>query len=355
MTGKCMNIGTMIVSKAARIADRRCVFSIIVRRLRGTCSWRALLALALLTGPVPALAQSQDRPLRVIVSTPPGAAMDSLARLLADKMRASLAQTVLVENRTGAGGRIAAEYVKAAVPDGNTIMFVPFAVMVAIPLTHRKLSYDVFNDFAPVSQAARFELALSAGPAAPARTLAEFFALAKASPKQGSFGTPGAGSLPHFFGIMAGRASGVELLHVPYKGSAPAVAELLGGQIAAVVTPIADVYELHRGGKARALATSGARRSPTLTDVPTFRELGYNAEATPWYAFFAPAKTPRSASERVSRAVVDALKSPEVRDRLVKSGLEPTGTTPEELAAILRDDHERWAPVIKASGFVADD
>lgn len=316
---------------------------------------RGLPVLVVLAAWPAALAHAQDKPLRIIVSSPAGAAMDSLARALADKMRASLGQTVLVENRTGAGGRIAAEYVKAAAPDASTVMFVPFAVMVPIPLTHTKISYDPFNDFTPVAQAARFDLALAVGPAAPAKTLDEYLALAKSDPKMASFGTPGAGSLPHFFGIMIGRAVGVEMLHIPYAGSAPALANLLGGQIAAVVTTIADLSELHRSGKVRVLASSGAQRSRPLPDVPTFRELGYPIEATPWYAFFAPKNTPRAGVERLSRAVAEALMAPDVRERLTRSGLDPTGSTPEELAAILKADHERWGPVIKASGFRADD
>jgi tripartite-type tricarboxylate transporter receptor subunit TctC len=314
---------------------------------------RLMLALALLGASIPA--QAQDKALRIIVSTPAGAAMDSLGRLLADRMRVSLAQTVIVENRTGAGGRIAAEYVKAAAPDGNTIMLVPFAVMVPIPLTHRNLSYDVFNDFAPVAHVASFDLGLAVGPAAAAKTLGEYLAMAKTNPRLVSFGTPGAGSLPHFFGIMVGRGVGVEMLHIPYKGSAPAVTDLLGGQIAAIVVTVADVSELHRTGKARVLASSGARRSQALPDVPTFRELGYDIEATPWYALFAPKNAPRGSLERISAAAVGVLKTPEVRERLLKSGLLPTGSTPDELAAILKADYEKWGPVIKASGFVADD
>lgn len=355
MAGNYTKISIKSGRNAAWIVNILRAFSRIGRASGEPRAWRVLLAAALLAGTAQAPAQAPEKPLRIIVSTPAGAAMDSLARVLAEKMRVSLAQTVLVENRTGAGGRIAAEYVKAAPPDGGTIMLVPFAVMVPIPLTHRKISYDVFNDFAPVAHVASFELGLAAGPAAPAKTLAEYFALAKANPKLASFGTPGAGSLPHFFGIMVGRAAGVDMLHIPYKGSAPAITDLLGGQIAAIVTTIADLSELHRSGKARVLATSGARRSQALPDVPTFKELGHDAEATPWYALFAPKNTPRASLERLSRAAADALKSPDVRERLVKSGLQPTGSTPDELAAILRSDHQRWAPVIRASGFIAED
>jgi len=200
-----------------------------------------------------------------------------------------------------------------------------------------------------------FRYALAVGPDHPARTAAEFVAWAKARGKQSTFGTAGAGSVPHFFGVMIDQATGTQLVHVPYKGAAPMLADLMGGQIAAGVDSLTNLIELHRAGRIRIIATSGADRSPLSPAVPTFKEQGLaTVDAVGWAAVYARAGTPKPLIDRMSAEIVEALHKPQVRERFFSLGVEPTGTTPEELAAIMAADTARWAPIVKASGFTAD-
>lgn len=318
---------------------------------------RGFRTLAVVLGvAVAAAAHAQtDKPVRIIVGFPAGATLDSLARQVGEKLRVSLNQPVIVENRTGAGGRIAAEYVKGQPGDGMTVLMTPLANMVTMPHSHKGLRYDPFRDFVPVSHVANFQLAFAVGPAVPAQSLREYAALVKKDPKAGNYASASAGSIPHFLGVMFARTAGIELTHVPYKGTAPALTDLVGGQIAAAVMTVPDIAQLQRAGKVRALAVAGAKRSDALPDVPTFREQGFDLEGTGWYAVFAPAATPKETVDRLSRQIAQATQAPDVRAWIEKGGMEPTGTTPAELAAILKADYDRWGPVIKASGFTSED
>ena len=317
--------------------------------------WLAALGVALgLALATPAAGQS-DKPIRIVVGFPAGATLDTLTRMIAEKMRGSLSQPVIVENKTGAVGRLATEFVKTQAPDGTTLLMSPLAPMVTFPHSHKRLRYDVFRDFVPVSHVANFQLALAVGPGVSAKTLREYVELVRKDPKMGSYASAAAGSIPHFLGVMFARTAGVELTHVPYKGTAPALTDLLGGQIAAASTTIGDISPLHRAGRLRALAVSGARRSEAAPDVPTFKEQGYDLEGNGWYAMFAPAGTPRDTVERLSRAIAQAAQAADVRAWMLKGGLEPTGTTAEQLAAIHQADYAKWGSVIKASGFTAED
>jgi tripartite-type tricarboxylate transporter receptor subunit TctC len=325
-----------------------------VRHLR-RISCLAALALAVIA-PVGAQAQTALKgPLRIIVGFAAGGSSDIAARMLADRLKDSLGVPVIVENKPGAGGRIAAEALKNAAPDGTTFLLTPVVVPVLAPLVYKQLSYDPAKDFAPVAQVATYQFAFAVGPNHPAKTVPEFVAWLKANTTQANFGSPAPGSLPHFFGLMFGKATGVELVHIPYKGGAPLAADLMGGQIPAGVDALSDMIELHRGGKIRIIATSGAQRSPLLPTVATFREQGFPAiEGTGWIGVYAPAKTPSTVIDQVSAAISAALRNPELRERFLNLGYEPTGTTPEQLAAIMVADTARWGPIIKASGFTAD-
>ena len=293
--------------------------------------------------------------MRIIVGFAAGGSSDIAARMLADKLKDSLGVPFIVENRVGGGGRIAAEALKNAAPDGTTFLLTPVVVPVLAPLVYKQLSYDPAKDFAPVAQVATYQFALAVGPDHPARSVPEFVAWLKANPTQANFGSPAPGSLPHFFGLMIGKATGVEMVHIAYKGGAPLATDLMGGQIPAGVDALSDMIELHRGGKIRIIATSGAQRSPLLPTVATFKEQGFAAiEGTGWIGVYAPAKTPAPLIDQVSAAIGSALKGPELRERFVNLGYEPTGTTPEQLAAIMVADTARWGPIIKASGFAAD-
>ena len=314
----------------------------------------AIAALALVAAP--SLAQDKiDKPVRIIVGFPPGGTADVMARAVADKMKDTLGQPVIVENRPGAIGRIAADAVKAAAPDGSTIMVMPIGPMAVVPHTYKTLSYDPLKDFAPIGMGSTFQFAVAAGPQSGAKTWSEYVVWAKANPGKSSYATSGAGSLPHFFGLLVARESGIELLHVPYKGSAAYMNELLGGNVPLAVDAIADLTEQHRAGKIRILASSGAKRSTAVPDVPTFAELGIKGvEAEGWFGFFAPAKTPKAIVDQLNRSLNQALTSPEIAQRLAGLGLDPATSTPEEFARILAADYAKWGPVVKASGFTAE-
>ena len=305
---------------------------------------------------IAASAGAQDGPIRILVGFPPGGESDVIGRLVADRMRVSLRVPVVVENKAGASGMIAAEALKNAASDGRTLMISPIAITVFAPLTHAKLKYDPTEDFAPVSLAAHFQMALAVGPGSPARTLHEYIAWARAHPAKATYGVPLAGGPTHFFGVMLARATGVDLAVVPYKGSAPLVNDLTGGQVPAGITVLSQVLKLHEAGKVRVLATSGPQRSPMAPDVPTFKELGFPAiEGTGWQAFHTRAKTPRETIDRLSTAIASAIKAREVSDRLLALGLEPVGSTADELAHRVAEDTAKWAPIVKASGFRADE
>ncbi|HSA91059.1 MAG TPA: tripartite tricarboxylate transporter substrate-binding protein [Burkholderiales bacterium] len=314
--------------------------------------WRAVLLAWCLGVSQPAAAQ--EGTIRIVLGFPAGATSDLLTRLLADHMRAVLGQAVIVENRTGAGGRIANEAVKSAAPDGHTLLMTPVATMSIYPHSYAKLRYDPFKDFEPLAHLANFQLALGVSAKVQAGTLAEYVALVKKDPSAGFYASAAAGSIPHFFGVLFARSAGIEMTHVPYKGTAQVLQALAAGEIAAATTLAADIGSLARAGKARILATTGAGRSPAFPDVPTFRESGYDIEGTGWYGLFAPAATPAAVAARLSAAALDAMRAPAVRSRLESLGVEPTGLGPRELAAIMQRDYERWGPVIKASGFKAD-
>jgi tripartite-type tricarboxylate transporter receptor subunit TctC len=302
-----------------------------------------------------AIAQSaaaQEGVVRIVLGYPAGATSDLLSRLLAEHMRVSLGRPVIVENKPGAGGQIANEVVKAAAPDGATILVTPVATMAIFPHSFAgKLRYDPFKDFAPVAHLSNFQLGFGVNASVPAKTLAEYVAAVKKDPKLGFYASAAPGSIPHFFGVMFARAAGIELTHVAYKGTAPALQALAGGEVSALSTVAADIGTLVKSGKARLLAVSGEKRAAAFPDVPTFKESGYDLVALPWYAMFAPAGTPQAIIDKYSAAAIAAVRDPAMHDRLENMGLEPTGLGPQELAKILKADYDKWGPVIRASGF----
>ena len=295
------------------------------------------------------------RPVRILVPVAAGGTTDLTARLIADGIRESVGQPVVVENRPGATGRIAAEALKHAAADGTTFLLAPIVVTVLAPLVFRDLSYDPSKDFAPVAQVARYPFVLAVRPDHPARTVPEFVAWAKANPLQARFGTAGSGGVPHLLGVMVDRATGIDLVHVSYSSLAQVESELLGGQTAAAISAFADFLALERAGKLRIIATSGTGRSPRLPAVPTFVEQGFPAVvAVGWNAVYAPAGTPKPLIDHVSAAIARTLRTPAIREKLLDLGVEPTGTTPDELAAIIAADTAHWAPIVRAAGFAAD-
>jgi tripartite-type tricarboxylate transporter receptor subunit TctC len=297
-------------------------------------------------------AAAQERTLKVLFGYPPGSVGDILTRLVAERMRAGLDMNVIVENKPGAVGMIATEATKNSPPDGTTLLLSPLAPMVAFPHSHgAAVRYDPFKDFEPVAHISNFQLALLVNAELPAKSLAEFAAIVKKEPKMGDYASAAAGSLPHYLGVMFSKSAGLEMTHIPYRGTAPALQALLAGEVKSAFFVLADGLAQARAGKARLLAVAGAQRSVSAPDVPTFKEQGYNLEASAWYALFAPAKTPKDVIERQAKAAIDAVRSPELKKRLDVMGLEPTGLGPAELARILKSDYDKWGPVIKASGF----
>ena len=296
---------------------------------------------------------AQDKTLRIVLGYPPGASSDLLTRLLAERMRPLLGgQTVIVENKAGGGGIVGNETVKAAPPDGSTLLLTPIATMAAFPHSHgANLRYDPFKDFEPVAHLTNFQLSLLLNSDLPAKNVAEYIALVKKDPRLGDYASAAAGSLPHYFGVLFSKAAGIEMTHIPYKGTGPALQALAGGEVKAAMFVLADALTLVRSGKARVVAVSGSVRSGLAPEVPTFKELGYNIEGNGWYALFAPAKTPKDVIDRYARAAIEVIRAPDMKQRLEQMGLEPTGLGPGELGAILKADYEKWGPVIRASGF----
>lgn len=299
-------------------------------------------------------ARAEAPPLKLVLGYPPGASSDTLTRLIADKMRVSLGRTVVVENKTGAVGIVANLAVKSAPPDGNTLLMTPLANMVAFPHSYARLDYDPFKDYVPVAELATFDLGFGVGSAVPAKTLAEYAALAKSGGTYANFASAAAGSLPHFFGLMFAKAAGLQLTHVPYKGTAAVMQAMMSGEIPAAVLTVADWGTLQQSGKGRLLAVSSAQRLAQYPDVPTFRESNYDIEGSAWYALFAPAGTPQAAVDKLAVAAVEAVRQPDVRQKLEPLGLAVTGRGPAEMARILRADYDKWGSVIRASGFKAD-
>lgn len=314
-------------------------------------------ALAALAVAIAAAAHAQDGPVRVLVGFAPSSTSDMVARLVADRMRTSLGTPVIVENRPGANGFIAAEALKNARPDGKTLMISPIGVTVFAPLTHANLRFDPVKDFAPVSLAANFQFALAVGPATPVKTLPEHVAWLRAHPARAAYGLPLTGGPGHFLGVMVARATGVDLAFVPYKGGGPLVTDLVGGQVPAAIALVSDLIKQHQSGKLVMLAVFGPQRSPAVPEVPTFQELGFAAMegGMGWHAFHTTAGTPRPAIDRLSAAIASAIRAPEVNERLLALGLEPVGSTPDELARRIEEDIAKWGPAVKASGFRAAD
>lgn len=294
---------------------------------------------------------------KIIVGFAPGGTIDLVGRRAAEKLQPGYSRSVIVENRTGAGGQIAAQTVKASPPDGATILLTPASPLGLHPYTYKKLPYDPVNDFTPVSGAAMFDYALAVGPLVPASvaTVPEFLSWCKANAAQANFGSAGAGSAAHFIGAALGKAGGADLRHVAFRGSQPALLDMIGGQIAAVVGPTGEFMPNVTAGKIRLLATSGRQRGRFTPNTPTlveqgFKDLGY----TGWFGFYLPAKAPTEVVQRLNADIRAALASQDVIDSLAAAYMEPMPTSPAQLAATLKTETEFWARLIKLVGFTPE-
>jgi tripartite-type tricarboxylate transporter receptor subunit TctC len=305
-----------------------------------------------------ALAQALGQP-KIINGFPAGGTADATSRVVAERLgnTAYAKNPAVVENKVGAGGRIACESVKTAAPDGATLLLTPYSCMAVYPHIYSKLGYDPVRDFAPVSIVAVMTHALSVGPMVPAsvKTVKDFLAWAKANPDKANYGSPAAGSTPHFIGALLGLNNGVELKHVPYRGSLPAVADMIGGTLASASTPTGDAITNHKAGKIRIIATSGASRSPFAPEVATYAEQGFPELTTDeWFGIYAPARTPASVIASANAAINAALKDKAVADALAISALIPQGSTPAEMERSQREETLRWGPIVKKVGFTAE-
>lgn len=310
------------------------------------------IAAALTVGVASALAQNST--MRLIYPQAAGSSGDALTRLIADRMQAETGQTVVVENRAGGSGKIALIGVKTAAPDGSMLLLTQMAPLTLFPHVHKSLDYDPVKDFTPIAQVATFAFGIAVNPDLPVRSPAELLAWLKANPDKATFGGPGAGGLPHFFGLLVGRAAGVQMTFVPYKGTANSLTDLVSGQIPMVSGLASDLAALHKDGKIRVIATSDGERFADLPDVPTFKESGIDIVGRGWFGIYGPANMPPATVERLNKTVVRILQTPAVRERVTALGLRPTGTSPVELAESQRADLAKWGPVIKASGFTLD-
>jgi tripartite-type tricarboxylate transporter receptor subunit TctC len=304
----------------------------------------------LLAGIAPA--QEIKGPIKIVVPYPAGGGSDVVARLIADKLKDSLGQTVIVENKPGAGGRIGTEFVKGQPADGATMLVVNPALFVVAPVVFSKLAYDPDADFAPVSLIYTYQFCVSVPATSAVKDVKGLIEWIKKNPNQANYGSPAAGSLPHFFGLMIGKAAGVEMVHSSYNGSGPLVTALIGNQIPMGVDAY-DAQSAYHPDKIRILATAGTARKKA--DIPTFKEEGFpEIEGVGWNAIVVPAKTPKAVVDKLSAAIAKAVKSPDVVEKIQGLGSEAVGSTPEEFSATLKKDRERWVPIIKASGFKAE-
>jgi tripartite-type tricarboxylate transporter receptor subunit TctC len=314
-----------------------------------TATRRAILAATLFT---PAVARAQQwtptRPTRFVVPFPAGGATDVVARVLAERLQESFGQPVVVENRTGAGGNIGVENVVRSAPDGSTILMGTTGTLTVNPHLYSALGFDPLRDLAPVSMAFATDHVLVVNPQVQAATAQEFLALVRAQPGRLSYGSAGAGSSTHTVPELFKLAARVDITHVPYRGSAPALNDLVAGNVQVMLDQIPSAIGQIQGGRVRALAVTGARRSPLLPDVPTMAEIGLpDAQASSWGAVMAPAGTPAPMIARFNAAIRDALAQQAVKDRLAAAGAEGVWSSPEDLAAFLRAESTKWARVVR--------
>jgi tripartite-type tricarboxylate transporter receptor subunit TctC len=319
---------------------------------------RAFIQLAALAGAgALGTAQAQSgRLTKLMVPVPAGGGMDACARLLAEHCTEALG-TIVVDNRPGGALRIAIETVKRAKADGETLLFTPVSPFTIYPHIYKKLSYDVRTDFVPVSPFCLYDFALGVPGNSPVNTLAEYVAAVKKNPEQfGMYAVPAAGAAPHFVGAQFARVAGIQTKHVPYKGSAPAMTDLIGGHVPAAFNVTGEFVQYVAEKKVKVLATSGAKRSALLPNVPTFAESGFkDMELSEWFGLFAPAKTPASMISTLNNAVAQALGKPEVIARLTTLGYAPFHLPVAQLMDRVVSETRAWEPIVKSTGFSLDE
>jgi tripartite-type tricarboxylate transporter receptor subunit TctC len=302
----------------------------------------------------PAVASAQNyptKPVRFVVPFAPGGSTDTLARSMGGKLTELLGQQVVIDNRPGANGDIGMQIVARAVPDGYTLVLGYIANIGIGPSLYDKMPYDPVKDFAPITQVAGASNILVIHPSVPAKNFKEFIAYTKANPRKVTFASASVASVGHLTGELLNDLAGIDMVHVPYKGSGQAISDLVGGHIKVMISGMASTLPHVKSGKLRGIATTGAKRTPATPDLPTIAESGFPGfEASSWFGVLAPARTPRPVINRLNKDIIQALQDPAVEKRLAAVGFEITTGTPEQFAAYIQSEIKKWAKVVKASG-----
>jgi len=309
----------------------------------------AVMALAMQSG---AHAQQfPTKPVRIVAPFAAGSTIDIIGRIISPRLHEALGQPVIVENRPGAGGMIGVDYVAKSVPDGHTLVIGALGPLAMNPALYPKTPFDPVKDFAAVSLLATGPVVIAVHPSIPAHDIKELVEFARKRPGQLNFGSPGVGSSPHLTGELFKLITKTNIVHVPYKGNAEAITDLIGGQLSMVFTGVPPVVPLAKAGKVRLLATTGKERMANLPDVPTIKEAGITgADVLIWYGVVAPAGTPKDVIVRLNREIVKAMNTPDVRDKFAQQGVDPAASTSEEFAEFIRTEVARWGKVIRTAG-----
>jgi tripartite-type tricarboxylate transporter receptor subunit TctC len=314
----------------------------------------AVVALGCL-GPAASANEARTQDVRILVGFAAGGTIDALARVMAPRLKEVMGATVIVENKPGAAGLLASNALAAAPPDGSVLMIAGVTTLAIESFINKPGAFDPARDLVPVALATEFEYGVAVANRLDVRTLKELVDWMKAHPSEAAFGSPGGGSVPHFFGLRFARAAGLDMTHVPFKGGGALVADLIGGHIPLAVSPLTDYIEHHRGGRLRLIATSGAARSPATPDVPTVSEQGYEeGQATLTFAFWAPPSTPAAIVAHRNAQIQKILQMDDVRERLLLLGQRPVASRPEDVVRLMRTEAAKWASVVKTSGYVAE-
>jgi tripartite-type tricarboxylate transporter receptor subunit TctC len=293
---------------------------------------------------------------KIICGFPPGGTSDAMSRRIADKLRGNYAASVVVENKPGAGGQIGVTTLRDSPADGSAMLLTPSSMLSLYPYVYKTLPYKPLEDTTPASLACYFNHAFGVGPGVPAsvKTVKDFLAWAKANPEKANYGSPGAGSMPHLIGVMMGKFSGLDLKHIPYRGSAPGIQDLLGGQISAMSSPVGDYLPYLKSGRLRILAISGQSRSQFVPDVATYRQQGMPITVREWYGLFLPGKASPDVVRRAAAYLQPALAQPDLVSSMAQVGMEVQSSSPDKLGELLRADIEEWRRLIKQIGFTPE-
>jgi len=307
---------------------------------------------AAMAAPFASLARAQSGgALSIVVPYAPGGSSDRAARIIADKLGGVLGQTVIVENKTGAGGRVAMQQTKGVAASQSVLVLANPATMVVAPLVFKNNGYDPDKDFQPVSQVTDYEFGVAVSSSVPVKALSHLLAWLRANPQQANIGVPATGSLPHFFALMMGEKAHIDAQVVGYRGSGPLITDLIGGQVPVAVDTLDTLLPQHEAGKLRILATSGPRRSPFSADIPTFKEAGLDLVGTGWNALFAPASMPKDRVARLGAAVEQVMREEATRRLFHDARMVAVASTPAQTAAMLKAYRAQWAPVVQKSGY----